>query len=51
MNLLQEHTGIVEIIFAVGMAIALVYSITAVDNVTTGTIIGAMAGYLKGKTS
>lgn len=48
-EILEQHEGVVEIVFSVALLSGLIYAIYSGDKVATGTILGVVGGYLKGR--
>ena len=49
MKILDQHVAVTEVLFAFGLVGALGYSIHQHDNVTVGTLVGGILGYMKGR--
>jgi len=45
-DFLDRHDAVVSIIFAIALTAALLYSIFQEDNVSVGTVVGGILGYM-----
>lgn len=48
-DFLDSHHAVIEIVFALSIFTALIYSIHQKDAVAVGTLTGGIFGYLKGR--